>query len=74
MATGPKGLTSVPTDELRKLLSAVHHHVVRCPLDVGELTRIGLQHRASDLLATLRHLDERAVRTVLVVAIAERAS
>ncbi len=74
MPTGPKGLTTVPTDDLRKLLSAVHRRVIPCPLTIEGLTRIGLQQRASELLATLRRLDEPAVRTVLVVAIAERSA
>lgn len=74
MPSGPRALTQVTTEELKKLLSAVHRRVVSCPLTVEALTRVGLQHRANDVLAVVRQLDERCVRTVLVAVIAERVT
>jgi hypothetical protein len=69
---GAHGLTEVSTAELRTLLRAVHRAEARCPLDLPELARHGLQHVAEPLLATLRGLDATAVRAVLVAVIAER--
>ena len=66
------GLVAVPTPDLRKALSALHHGELRCPMDIKELTRVGLQHVATDLLSHLRGLDEHAVRAVLVATLAER--
>ncbi len=72
MRHGPPGLTEVTTKDLEKLLRFVHRGELRFPLDVGELTRVGLQHCASLLLAQLRELDERAVQAVVVAVMAER--
>jgi hypothetical protein len=66
------GLTAIKTSALRKLLTAVHAKDIDLPLDIHGLTRHGLQYCAVELLAHLRGLDERAVRTVLVAVIAER--
>jgi hypothetical protein len=74
MASHPRALTEISTDALRTLLSAVHKKVIAVPLSIGELTRIGLQYCATDLMRELRDLDERAVRTVLVAVIAERSA
>ncbi len=66
------GLKDVPTDELEKLLRAVHRKGLSLPLLPAELACVGLQHRVEDLMAVLRGLDERGVRAVLVAVIAER--
>jgi len=66
------GLTEVRTDDLKKLLGLVHRGEVIFPMDAPELARIGLQHCAIEMLATLRGLDERAVKAVVVAVIAER--
>lgn len=66
------GLQAVPTQDLRKALAALHREEMRCPLDITELTRFGLQHVALELLSHLRGLDARAVRAVLVAVLAER--
>lgn len=67
-----RGLTRVPSWALRQLLSAVFRGVVNMPLSVDELTRLGLQAHATDLMAHLRGLDTRSVHAVLVAVIAER--
>ncbi len=69
-----RGLTGISTDALRTLLSSIHRRVVATPLSIGELTRIGLQYCATDLMRELRELDERAVRAVLVAVLAERVA
>ncbi len=74
MATHPLALTEISSDALRTLLAAVHKKVVTTPLSIGELTRIGLQFCATDLMRELRDLDERAVRAVLVAVLAERSA
>jgi hypothetical protein len=66
------GLTRVATGDLEKALSALHHGDLRFPLTIGELTRVGLQDCADDLLGTLRAVDEHGARAVLVAVLAER--
>jgi hypothetical protein len=66
------GLTQVDTVDLKRALKALHHGDLPCPLTIADLTRVGLQHCAHDLLETLRSLDRDAVRAVLVAVLAER--
>lgn len=66
------GLTKVPTEDLEKALRVLHRGQLRCPVTVAELTRVGLQHRAAELMNVLRGLDEAGVRAVLVAVLAER--
>jgi hypothetical protein len=66
------GLVDVSEDALVVLLRAVHTREVSYPLQLPDLTRIGLQYCAAALMHVLRGLDEPAVRAVLVVAISER--
>jgi len=70
----PPGLTTIPTEALRTLLSAVHKKVVTAPLSIGELTRIGLQFCATDLMRELRGLEAAGIRAVLVAVLAERGA
>jgi len=65
-------LTSVSDEHLERLLRLVHRAEVRCPLDVVELARIGLQDQVEVMLGMLRGLDAAAVRAVLVAVLAER--
>ena len=67
-----RGLTQVSTEALKTLLRAVLREEIAVPLTFEELTRCGLQHCASELLDTLRGLDERAVKAVLMAVLAER--
>jgi hypothetical protein len=66
------GLTDVPTEDLKRTLRAVHRGELPCPITADTLACVGLQNRSAHLLSTLRDLDERAVRAVLVAVIAER--
>ncbi len=66
------GLTEVRTNDLKTLLRFTHRGELRFPLDTGELARVGLQHCSTELLPTLRELDQRAVSAVVVAVIAER--
>ena len=66
------GLTGLATRDLRTLLRMLHQGELRCPLDIVELTRIGLQEPAEFLLRQLRGLDAAGVRAVLVCVLAER--
>ncbi len=72
MFDAASGLTDVKTDDLKKLLAAVHRATITCPLTMDELARHGLQHCGDLLLHHLRHLDAQAVRAVVVAVIAER--
>lgn len=66
------GLTEVSTDDLRKLLRALHRGEVTCPLTPVGLTCIGLQDAVGDLLAHVRGLERAAVHAIVVAVIAER--
>ena len=66
------GLTLVPTEALRVALRCLHRGDLRCPVDLPELTRCGLQYVAAELMHNLRGLDQSAVRAVLVTVLAER--
>lgn len=66
------GLTLVPTEALRVALRCLHRGDLRCPVDLPELTRCGLQYVAAELMHNLRGLDAPAVRAVLVAVLAER--
>jgi hypothetical protein len=73
MRTGPEvGLRHVETEHLRLLLKMVHREELRFPLTPLELARIGLQEPSERILGTLRGLEGRAVRAVLVAVLAER--
>ena len=67
-----RGLTTVKTPDLVKLLRLVVRDEIPVPIDVLGLARTGLQHTAEDLMDSLRGLDEPAVRAILVCVIAER--
>ena len=68
------GLTSLPTDQLRTVLRALHRGELTAPLDIVALTRIGLQEPAERILRQLRGLDGTGAKTVLVCVLAERAN
>lgn len=74
MKASTRGLTSVSTSDLRRLLSAVFKEDIQTPLTIAELTRFGLQHCSGPLLEHLRALDSRAIGAVLVAVLAERAA
>lgn len=73
MAFGLVGLTPVTTKDLQALLRELHRGELRFPLDIPELTRVGLQHCALDLLHQLRGLDAEASRAVITAVLSERA-
>ena len=68
------GLTSLPTDQLRTVLRALHRGEITAPLDIVALTRIGLQEPAERILRQLRGLDGAAAKTVLGCVLADRAT
>jgi len=72
MLDAATGLTRITTEDLKKALGALHKGHLRFPLTIGDLTRVGLQHCANDILAVTRNIDEEGVRAVLVSVIAER--
>lgn len=65
------GLTELTLDDLKNLLSRLHHGHLACPIGPRELHDAGLSYLV-DKVDHLRGLDERAVRAVLVAVIAER--
>lgn len=65
-------LTGVPTPELEQLLRQQYRGDLDVPVTVAALARVGLQHRAEEIMQSLRGLDEAGVRAVLIAVIAER--
>jgi len=65
------GLTGASTEELKRLLVALHHGRLAFPLERTTLLVMGLNGLAdhADLIVGL---DERGVRSVLVAVLAER--
>jgi hypothetical protein len=74
MLIGGVGVSEVQTSDLKNMLNFLHRGELKCPINVAELARCGLQHTAEPLLRHLHGLDERAVLSVLVAVLAERAA
>jgi hypothetical protein len=68
----PMALTGVPTEELKQLLRLVHRGEIAMPITPVSLAFVGLQHRAAELMQSLRGLDDAGTRAVLVAVLAER--
>lgn len=68
---GSGGLTLVTTEDLERLLRAVHRKELPCPIDRIGLASTGLL-RTGDDIGILLGLEERAVRALLVCVLAER--
>ena len=66
------GLTSLTTEQLKKLLSYLNQGKLSLPLDAHSIACAGFQFRHHELMAALRGLDEAGVRAVLVCVLAER--
>lgn len=71
MAGALRGLTRVPDSDLEALLRAVHAGRIKFPLQGSGLLILGL-NRLADEAAPLLGLDERGVRAVIAVVLAER--
>ncbi len=68
------GLTTLTTEQLKKLLKYLHDGTLETPLDAHRIACVGFQFRHAELMSALRGLDEAAIRAVLVCVIAERLS
>jgi len=66
------GLTTVPTDDLKHLLRALHREWITTPFDIHCVAGCKLQHVAEPLLGQLRGLEPNAVRAVVTAVLAER--
>ncbi len=66
------GLTSLTTEQLKRLLAYLHQGKLSLPLDAHSIACAGFQFRHHELMDALRDLDEPAVRAVLVCVLAER--
>ena len=71
LAGALRGLSRVPNSDLEELLRAVHAGRVEFPLQGSGLLLLGL-NRLADNAAPLLGLDERGVRAVIAVVLAER--
>lgn len=74
MLIGGVGVSGVQTSDLKSMLKFLHRGELRCPINVAELARCGLQHTAEPLLRHFHGLDQGAVLAVLVAVLAERAA
>ena len=68
---GSGGLKAVKTEDLKRLLKAVHRGEIPCPIDRIGLAVTGLL-RLGDDLEILAGLDDRGTKAVLIAVIAER--
>ncbi len=66
------GLTKVPTDALKKMLSFLYREELTTPITPVKLTCVGLQVHVNSIMDSVRGLDEKGVRSVLVAVLAER--
>ncbi len=66
------GLTTLTTEQLKKLLKYLHDGTLETPLDAHRIACVGFQFRHAELMDALRGLDEAAIRAVLVCVLAER--
>jgi hypothetical protein len=71
MQDAGKALTTVASDDLKKLLTAIYRGHLEGALEVTGLTRVGLQHCALELTGHMRELDLKGVQAVLVAVLAE---
>jgi hypothetical protein len=67
-----EGLTSLTTEQLKKLLKHLHDGSLGLPLTAHSIACVGFQFRHQELTGAMRGLDEAGVRAVLVCVIAER--
>jgi hypothetical protein len=67
-----QGLTSLTTEQLKKLLKYLHDGSLETPLTAHSIACVGFQFRHAELMNTLRGLGETGVRAVLVSVLAER--
>ena len=67
-----EGLTSLTTEQLKKLLKYLHDGSLELPLTARSIATVGFQFRHQELTGAMRGLDEAGVRAVLVCVIAER--
>ncbi len=68
------GFVGIRLEQLKALLAAVHSEQLPCPLSPDALACQGFQDVSEQILASLRSLEQNAVRAVLVAVIAERLS
>lgn len=68
---GSGGLRNVRTNDLKRLLTAVHREELPCPITQTGLATTGLLRLADDI-DLLRELDIRGVKAVLIAVIHER--
>ena len=67
-----QGLTSLTTEQLKKLLKYLHDGSLQTPLTAHIIACVGFQFRHAELMSALRGLDEAGIRAVLVCVLAER--
>jgi hypothetical protein len=67
-----EGLTSLTTEQLKKLLKYLHDGSLELPLTAHSIATVWFQFRHQELTGAMRGLDEAGVRAVLVCVIAER--
>ena len=66
-------LTSLSTEELKKLLHLVFKNEVELPLTPQRIACIGFQYKTTELMSVFRGLEHRSVQTILICVLAERA-
>jgi hypothetical protein len=67
-----EGLTTLKTEELKKLLGLLHRGDLVLPFTAHSVACAGFQYRQMELMSAFRNLEAPAVRAILVCVLAER--
>lgn len=71
MASTPRGLTRVPSDELKRLLKALHRNLLRTPITRSGLIEAAFGHLEAELDAMVGR-DQGSAQALIVCVLAER--
>lgn len=69
-----QGLTTLKTEELKKLLGMLHRGDLILPFTAHSVACCGFQYRQMEIMSAFRDLEKPAVRAILVCVLAERLS
>lgn len=73
MSSSTNGVTRVPSDELKRLLKALHRGLLRTPITRSGLIEAAFGHLEAELDAVVGR-DKAAAQALIVCVLAERAN
>ncbi len=69
----PSRLSDLSTSELKRLLQLTINNDLELPLNAVRIACVGFQHRHEALMNSLRDLDSKAVKSILIAVLHERS-